>query len=67
MQEMLREQSNALAYQAQNSTGIVAIVDAVLAAILRILAGAVIGVPAGYVSHVAADSFTPKGIAATGF
>lgn len=66
MQEMLRQQSNALAYQAQNSTGIVAVVDAVLAAILRILAGAVIGIPAGYVSHVVVDSFTPKGIGATG-
>jgi hypothetical protein len=42
-------------------------IDAVLAAILRILVGAVIGVPAGYLSHVVVDSFTPKGIAATGF
>jgi ABC-type dipeptide/oligopeptide/nickel transport system permease subunit len=56
-----------LAYQALNSTGIAAVVDAVLAVILRILAGVVIGVPAGYVSHVVVDSFTPKGIAATGF
>lgn len=66
LQEMLRQQSTTLAFQAQNSTGIVAILDTVLAVIIRVLAGAVVGIPAGYVSHVAVDSFTPRGIAATG-
>jgi len=65
-QNALRHYSEQFSARAQESSGVLAVLYDILAALLRIGTGAVAGIPAGYLSHVALDAFTPFGIPVIG-
>lgn len=51
-----------LARSYQTDSTLEFVIDQFLSLICRLLAGAVVGIPAGYLSHVALDALTPMGV-----
>ena len=66
MQSWLRTRADHHSLLAANAQSLGSTLMHTLAEIvLRLLAGAVAGIPVGYLSHIALDAFTPMGVAFT--
>jgi len=63
MQQWLREQAESHAQARAESASVLGEIWHLLCeALLRLLAGAVVGLPTGYASHLALDFFTPRSL-----